>query len=53
MKLELTGKSGMDAFKEVFGKHGLDKIEKGYTDFLDFIIKKHREKKIVGGKIIP
>jgi hypothetical protein len=52
MKLELTGKSGMDTFKEVFGKYGLDKIEKGYTDFLDYIIKKKGDKKIVGGKIV-
>jgi hypothetical protein len=52
MKLELSGKSGMEAFQQSFGKHGLDAIEKGYTAFLDFIVKKHRDKKIVGGKIL-
>jgi hypothetical protein len=52
MKLELNGKSGMDTFKEVFGKYGMDKLEKGYNDFLDLIIKKWKEKKIVGGKLV-
>jgi Protein of unknown function (DUF1570) len=52
MKLEINGKSGLETFKEVFGKHGMDQIAKGYDDFLAFIIKKHKEKKIVGGKIV-
>jgi hypothetical protein len=52
MKLELSGKSGIDAFTQAFGKHGIENIEKGYTDFLDFIIKKFNEKKIVDGKFV-
>ncbi len=52
MRMELNGKSGMEAFKQVFGKYGLDTIEKGYLGFLDFVLKKHREKKIVEGKIV-
>jgi hypothetical protein len=52
MKLELAGKSGAEAFSQAFGKHGIDKIEKGYDDFLAYIIKKHDERKIVDGRVL-
>jgi hypothetical protein len=51
MKKELKGESGMTAFVAVFGKHGLETLEKQYFDYLASIIDAHRKGKIVDGKL--
>ncbi len=53
MKEELKGNSGIDGFTSVFGKHGLEKLDGEFGAFVDMIVQKHKDGKIVNGRIIP
>jgi hypothetical protein len=50
---EFDGRSGMATFEKVFGKYGLDNIEKELLEMIQELRVALREHRIVSGKLLP
>lgn len=52
LRLEFKGRSGPDAFRQVFGDVGLDSFEAGFREMLDFLIEADKKGWIVNGRVV-